>query len=139
MGCFTTMSRKFFLFRLLFWVIYALVLGMISQVSKIEWVGVLLDQLIFTFLRSHRNFFTGIFFFTLALFGFSCLSSLGLFANERILFMRERCVIGVYHSLHPPSDPYTEQTDIIHHSRTFRPRYVEQPTLTVCFLIICVL
>jgi hypothetical protein len=32
----------------------------------------------------------GIFFFTLALFGFSCLSSLGLFANERILFMRER-------------------------------------------------
>lgn len=34
----------------------------------------------------------GLFFFTLALFGFSCLSSLGLFANERILFMRERCV-----------------------------------------------
>jgi ABC-type multidrug transport system ATPase subunit len=32
----------------------------------------------------------GIFFFTLALFGFSCLSSLGLFANERILYMRER-------------------------------------------------
>lgn len=32
----------------------------------------------------------GIFFFTLALFGFSCLSSLGLFASERILFMRER-------------------------------------------------
>ncbi|KAG1759716.1 hypothetical protein EDD22DRAFT_904851 [Suillus occidentalis] len=32
----------------------------------------------------------GIFFFTLALFGFSCLSSLGLFANERVLFMRER-------------------------------------------------
>ncbi|KIJ67151.1 hypothetical protein HYDPIDRAFT_109174 [Hydnomerulius pinastri MD-312] len=32
----------------------------------------------------------GIFFFTLTLFGFSCLSSLGLFANERILFMRER-------------------------------------------------
>ncbi|KJA19756.1 hypothetical protein HYPSUDRAFT_44037 [Hypholoma sublateritium FD-334 SS-4] len=32
----------------------------------------------------------GIFFFSLALFGFSCLSSLGLFANERILFMRER-------------------------------------------------
>ncbi|KAJ2916380.1 hypothetical protein MD484_g4023, partial [Candolleomyces efflorescens] len=31
-----------------------------------------------------------IFFFTLALFGFSCLSSLGLFANERVLFMRER-------------------------------------------------
>ncbi|TDL17897.1 hypothetical protein BD410DRAFT_806898 [Rickenella mellea] len=32
----------------------------------------------------------GVFFFTLALFGFSCLSSLALFANERILFMRER-------------------------------------------------
>lgn len=44
-----------------------------------------------------------------------------------------------FYSLHPPSDPYTEQTDIIHHSRTFRPRYVEQPTLTVCFLIVCVL
>ncbi|OSX57659.1 hypothetical protein POSPLADRAFT_1185639 [Postia placenta MAD-698-R-SB12] len=32
----------------------------------------------------------GVFFFTLALFGFSSLSSLSLFANERILFMRER-------------------------------------------------
>ncbi|KAG8773424.1 hypothetical protein FRC16_005390, partial [Serendipita sp. 398] len=32
----------------------------------------------------------GFFFFTLSLFGFACLSSLGLFANERILFMRER-------------------------------------------------
>ncbi|KAI0749625.1 hypothetical protein C8Q80DRAFT_1100288 [Daedaleopsis nitida] len=32
----------------------------------------------------------GMFFFTLSLFGFSCLSSLNLFANERILFMRER-------------------------------------------------
>ncbi|KAJ3540715.1 hypothetical protein NM688_g6187 [Phlebia brevispora] len=32
----------------------------------------------------------GVFFFTLALFGFSCLSSLSLFSNERILFMRER-------------------------------------------------
>lgn len=32
----------------------------------------------------------GVFFFTLALFGFSCLSSLSLFANERLLFMRER-------------------------------------------------
>ena len=35
----------------------------------------------------------GMFFFTLALFGFSCLSSLNLFANERILFMRERYVV----------------------------------------------
>jgi len=32
----------------------------------------------------------GVFFFTLALFGFSCLSSLGLFANERLLYIRER-------------------------------------------------
>ncbi|KAF8339814.1 uncharacterized protein EI90DRAFT_2967001 [Cantharellus anzutake] len=32
----------------------------------------------------------GVFFFALALFGFSCLSSLGLFANERVLFIRER-------------------------------------------------
>lgn len=32
----------------------------------------------------------GLFFFTLSLFGFACLSSLSLFANERILFMRER-------------------------------------------------
>ncbi|KAF9260110.1 hypothetical protein L218DRAFT_1079508 [Marasmius fiardii PR-910] len=32
----------------------------------------------------------GLFFFTLSLFGFSCLSSLGLFAGERILFIRER-------------------------------------------------
>lgn len=34
--------------------------------------------------------YPGVFFFTLALFGFSSLSSLSLFANERILFMRER-------------------------------------------------
>jgi len=32
----------------------------------------------------------GLFFFILCLFGFSSLSSLGLFANERVLFMRER-------------------------------------------------
>lgn len=38
------------------------------------------------------NWCAGLFFFTLALFGFSCLSSLTLFANERILFMRERYV-----------------------------------------------
>ncbi|KAG8748122.1 hypothetical protein FRC10_008855 [Ceratobasidium sp. 414] len=31
-----------------------------------------------------------LFFFALALFGFSCLSILGVFANERLLFMRER-------------------------------------------------
>ena len=34
----------------------------------------------------------GLFFFILALFGFSCLTSLGVFANERLLFMRERHV-----------------------------------------------
>ena len=32
----------------------------------------------------------GLFFIVLALFGFSCLTSLGVFASERILFMRER-------------------------------------------------
>ncbi|PAV16171.1 abc transporter [Pyrrhoderma noxium] len=32
----------------------------------------------------------GIFFFSLALFGFSCLTVIGLFANERLLYMRER-------------------------------------------------
>lgn len=37
----------------------------------------------------------GLFFFALALFGFSCLSSLGLFAKERVLFMRERCVVQI--------------------------------------------
>ncbi|THH08580.1 hypothetical protein EW145_g2614 [Phellinidium pouzarii] len=31
-----------------------------------------------------------VFFFSLALFGFSCLSVIGLFANERLLYMRER-------------------------------------------------
>lgn len=32
----------------------------------------------------------GLFFFVLALFGFSCLTSLDVFSKERILFMRER-------------------------------------------------
>lgn len=32
----------------------------------------------------------GLFLFILSLFGFSTLSSLGIFANERMLFMRER-------------------------------------------------
>jgi ABC-type multidrug transport system permease subunit len=32
----------------------------------------------------------GLFFFVLALFGFSCLTSLGVFASERVLFTRER-------------------------------------------------
>lgn len=34
----------------------------------------------------------GLFLFILSLFAFSCLSSLGIFANERLLFMRERYV-----------------------------------------------
>jgi hypothetical protein len=34
----------------------------------------------------------GLFFFILSLFAFSCLTSLGVFANERLLFMRERYV-----------------------------------------------
>ncbi len=45
--------------------------------------------------------FAGVFFFTLALFGFSCLSSLGLFANERILFMRERCDLRTLTTIAP--------------------------------------
>ena len=61
---------------------------MILVDSKIDWVSILL-ALIGMF-RADACF-AGVFFFTLALFGFSCLSSLGLFANERILFMRERC------------------------------------------------
>ena len=32
----------------------------------------------------------GLFFFVLALFGFGTLTSLNIFANERILFVRER-------------------------------------------------
>lgn len=65
----------------------------------------------------------GFFFFSLALFGFSCLSSLGLFANERILFMRER------YALDPPFYIFNtyfivEQTDIIHHSHTSAQRYI---------------
>lgn len=36
----------------------------------------------------------GLFFFILALFAFSSLTSLGLFANERLLFMRERFVFS---------------------------------------------
>jgi hypothetical protein len=55
--------------------------------SKIDWVRV---PERFIGERCTDVAFAGAFFFTLALFGFSCLSSLGLFANERILFMRER-------------------------------------------------
>jgi hypothetical protein len=45
-----------------------------------------------TSLTSCRNRL-GLFFFILALFAFSSLTSLGLFANERLLFMRERFVL----------------------------------------------
>jgi ABC-type multidrug transport system ATPase subunit len=47
-------------------------------------------------LQPHRNDIPGfqnrmgLFFFVLALFGFSCLTSLDAFAKERVLFMRER-------------------------------------------------
>ena len=37
------------------------------------------------------NDIAGVFFFSLNLFGFSCLSVIGLFASERLLYMRERC------------------------------------------------
>ena len=60
---------------------------MISVDSKIDWVRT--SALGWRTLIDVAS--AGVFFFTLALFGFSCLSSLGLFANERILFMRERC------------------------------------------------
>ena len=40
----------------------------------------------------------GIFFFSLALFGFSCLTSLTVFATERLLFLRERAN-GYYHPI----------------------------------------
>lgn len=60
---------------------------MIFLASKIDLVGAFPSSD-----DSSANLFPGVFFFTLALFGFSCLSSLGLFANERILFMRERSV-----------------------------------------------
>ena len=33
---------------------------------------------------------SGVFFFTLALFGFASLTILGIFANERLLYMLER-------------------------------------------------
>jgi hypothetical protein len=42
----------------------------------------------------------GFFFFTLALFGFSCLSSLGLFHTERVLYMRERYVSSLIFPTH---------------------------------------
>ncbi|KIL54078.1 hypothetical protein M378DRAFT_19223 [Amanita muscaria Koide BX008] len=55
----------------------------------------------------------GFFFFTLALFGFSCLSSLGLFANKRILFVRERangCYSSFLSKAGPSSSPMLSQT-----------------------------
>ncbi|KAI0783919.1 hypothetical protein BC629DRAFT_1582504 [Irpex lacteus] len=60
----------------------ALICGMFFYHSGYDIPGMQTDWV------SHRRLC--VFFFTLALFGFSCLSSLGLFANERILFMRER-------------------------------------------------
>ncbi len=65
----------------------------------------------------------GMFFFTLALFGFSCLSSLTLFANERILFMRERSVSPPSYAHRPLLTPQTiVQTATIRPSRTSPPR-----------------
>jgi len=61
---------------------------MILVDSKIDWVRDFRSWLVGSLVDVAS---AGVFFFTLALFGFSCLSSLGLFANERILFMRERC------------------------------------------------
>lgn len=62
---------------------------MILRGSRIDWVRFSYESVRGS---ACANDAIGLFFFTLALFGFSCLSSLGLFANERILFMRERYV-----------------------------------------------
>ena len=88
--------------------------GMILRVSKIEWVRVCLKSL--PLISSVLIVVTGIFFFTLALFGFSCLSSLGLFANERILFMKERCVTrSTIFSIHPLIPIQSERILLITH------------------------
>lgn len=91
MDCFSIMLREFFLFVFSCSGINGLdcrndIAGFQNRLGKLyifsEHSNQWFDNTIVRFL--------GIFFFTLALFGFSCLSSLGLFANERILFMRER-------------------------------------------------
>lgn len=64
----------------------------------------------------------GFFFFTLALFGFSCLSSISLFANERILFMRERSVR--YSQQIPNTEHLTEPMVTIPLSHISLPRYL---------------
>ena len=71
---------------------------MILVDSKIDWV-----RMVLALIQMYWAYacFSGVFFFTLALFGFSCLSSLGLFANERILFMRERYDLITLTPLHP--------------------------------------
>ena len=65
--------------------------GMKLRDSRIDLLRLLLLFLLFARL-TYCCKLAGI-FLTLALFGFSCLLSLGLLANERILFMRERCVL----------------------------------------------
>ena len=44
-------------------------------------------------------------------------------------------MLGVLY-FYAPSDPYAEPTDTTHRSRTFRPRYVRQPTSTATFLTV---
>jgi hypothetical protein len=55
------------------------------------WIPVSVSGSYFWMMLIGRNRL-GLFLFILSLFGFSCLSSLGVFANERLLFMRERYV-----------------------------------------------
>ena len=73
---------------------------------------------------SSTDYFSGVFFFTLALFGFSCLSSLGLFANERILFMRERSATTLLSYQLLLKTRLSGPTATTHPSHTSHPRFV---------------
>ena len=70
----------------------------------------------------------GLFFFILSLFAFNSLTSLGLFANERLLFMRERFVslylvfLVTFADLDAPASPSSEPTDTTLPSPTSSPK-----------------
>ena len=61
----------------------------------------------------------GLFLFILSLFGFSTLSSLGIFANERILFMRERAN-GYYAPITYFLSKVSEQGMAMRHQLTYQ-------------------
>ena len=73
---------------------------------------------------AHHHNHLGVFFFSLALFGFSCLSSLGLFSSERILFIRERYGLAIFFVRKYLTSICicAEQTATIHRSHTSLPR-----------------